>query len=58
MTVDLDNLTPEQADVAHRFLDMLLAGHRVSAIDFPELPQDEFEALAEAMCAATRGPLQ
>lgn len=52
--MDLERLTPEQEAAAHRFLDLLQAGQAVTALDFPELPQAEFEALANAIAAATK----
>lgn len=50
--VALERLTPLQEKVAHLFLDALLRGERVSFADFPDLPQKEFEALADAIVAA------
>lgn len=52
--MDLERLTPEQEAATHRFLDLLQAGQAVTALDFPELPQAEFEALANAIAAATK----
>lgn len=51
IAVDLQALTPRQKEVAHRFLDALMRGNCVSFVDFPEIPREEFEALADAIVA-------
>jgi hypothetical protein len=50
--VDLERLTPLQQRVAHRFIDALQRGERVCFEDFPEMEQQEFEELADAIVAA------
>ena len=50
--IDLDNLTPLQDRVAREFLAALLLGKRVCFQDFPDMDQDEFEQLADAIVVA------
>ena len=50
--VDLDNLSTEEADFAHAFLDRLEAHGKVCCTDFETMAPDRFEELAEAIMAA------
>lgn len=50
--IDLQNLTPRQVAIANRFIDALLKGGQVSCIDFPDVDEDEFTAIADAICLA------
>lgn len=48
-TVDLDNLTPAQKQVANEFLDDLLSGKTVSFQDYPAVSEQEFTRIADAI---------
>lgn len=48
-TVDLDNLTPTQKQVANEFLDDLLSGKTVSFQDYPMVSEQEFTRIADAI---------
>ena len=50
-TIDLENLTPAQKQVANAFLDDLLQGKTVSFQDYPEVSEEEFTRIAEAIVA-------
>lgn len=50
--MDLEQLTPNFESLAHRILDRLQAGLRVSCADFPECAPQEFESLMAAIMAA------
>lgn len=48
--INLDNMTPRQKAIANRFIDALLKGDPVSCIEFPDVDEDEFTAIADAIC--------
>ena len=54
MIVDLETLSPKQARVAQRFIEALLTGKSVSYMDFAPMPQEEFEAIADAIAELLR----
>ena len=47
--VDLDNLTPDQEQIANDFLDDLLSGKTVSFKDYPGVSEHEFTRIADAI---------
>lgn len=57
--INLDNMTPHQKAIANRFIDALLSGKPVSCLDFPDVNEDEFTEIADAVCLQLeeKGPL-
>jgi len=57
--IDLNNMTPAQKAIANRFIDALLTGQAVCFLDFPDVDEGEFTAIADAICLALeqKGPL-
>lgn len=50
--IDLNKLTEKQTAAAHKFLGLLKNGKEFTALDFPDLQEDEFENLADAIFEA------